>query len=177
LDHDTQKILTEGTKYFFLSIVGMSVRSAFSQITYVVTDCDSAKKSRLRINLTHRDTIWILLPDPLSLSLAFLYKSKNLSSRYKRTLGGILTEGMLILEFRSHSESSVLQKIKTTRHEELRWWWFRVKHHGVLNQNNTRRPASQNNNHQHFWCAGHGLTVDPNFQKQIPSEFPLRSLL
>jgi hypothetical protein len=26
--------LTEGTKYFFLSIVGISVRSAFSQMTY-----------------------------------------------------------------------------------------------------------------------------------------------
>jgi hypothetical protein len=64
---------TDGTRYFFLSIVGMSVLSAFSQITYGSKWESSAPLNVLRgANGTHWDAIWVLLSDALSFCLALL---------------------------------------------------------------------------------------------------------
>ena len=66
---------TEGTKYFFLSIVGMSVRSAFSQMTWeggqIAGDCDC------QCFATYRDTVRILLADAFRFSLALLCEKQR----------------------------------------------------------------------------------------------------
>lgn len=72
---------TDGTRYFFLSIVGMSVLSAFSQITYGFEGELSAPLHRIPCETgTHWNTVWVLLSDTLSFSLALLcYEGRVLS--------------------------------------------------------------------------------------------------
>ena len=72
---------TDGTRYFFLSIVGMSVLSAFSQMTYDmgygVRRYAAFRRSVSGMGLTRATTygypVGILLPDALSLRLALVY--------------------------------------------------------------------------------------------------------
>ena len=70
---------TDGTRYFFLSMVGMSVLSAFSQMTY---DMEYGTALRSIPSISERHTsdkattygypVRILLPDALSLRLALV---------------------------------------------------------------------------------------------------------
>ena len=62
--------LTDGTRYFFLSMVGISVLSAFSQITY---PNESAHFEDYDSKRTYWDAVRVLLADPLSFSLSLLY--------------------------------------------------------------------------------------------------------
>ena len=67
---------TDGTRYFFLSIVGISVLSAFSQMTYMArwgtSPVSIVVGGAQRETGTHRYTIWVLLSDALSFGLALL---------------------------------------------------------------------------------------------------------
>lgn len=63
-------LLTDGTRYFFLSMVGISVRSAFSQMTYATKLF--SKVHPVASYEAYWDAIWILLSYPLSFGLALL---------------------------------------------------------------------------------------------------------
>lgn len=58
--------LTAGTRYFFLSIVGMSLFSAFSQMTWRELARHAGD------NVANRDPVWVLLSDPLRLGLSLV---------------------------------------------------------------------------------------------------------
>ena len=69
---------TEGTRYFFLSIVGISVLSAFSQMTCSQTLCYYVTSGHPRERVsTYRDAIGVLLANALGFSLAFLWADKG----------------------------------------------------------------------------------------------------
>jgi hypothetical protein len=67
------RVRTEGTKYFFLSMVGISVRSAFSQMTCPSENVGGASLRGRCEKITYWNTIGILLANALSFSLAFLW--------------------------------------------------------------------------------------------------------
>lgn len=58
-------------------MVGMSVLSAFSQITctWVGGDQNASGMGEQMEIMTHRNPIWVFLPDALCLGLALLYTS------------------------------------------------------------------------------------------------------
>ena len=99
---------TDGTRYFFLSIVGISVLSAFSQMTYASRHAQhpngkwNARNAELRAD-THRYPVWVLLPDALCLGLALLWKvGRLMSSDRAHRRAAPPTEGVLILELGPH---------------------------------------------------------------------------
>ncbi len=57
-----------GTRYFFLSIVAMSLFSTFSQMTYAPESVHTYKEW-----MAYRDAVGVLLTDTVCLSLALLY--------------------------------------------------------------------------------------------------------
>ena len=99
------KARTDGTRYFFLSMVGMSVLSAFSQITYSTTGVNLIS-SRCTNEICHareydQDTsAGCALPLPCaSLRRAYTVQLTNIT-----ILRNELTEGVLILELGTHSD-------------------------------------------------------------------------
>jgi hypothetical protein len=71
---------TDGTRYFFLSMVGISVLSAFSQMTwkhrrgYMLSNMAIEAWTKI---CAHRNTIWVLLANTLSFTLALVCRNMN----------------------------------------------------------------------------------------------------
>ena len=99
---------TEGTRYFFLSIVGISVLSAFSQITLsVLANSTGGEKG------TYWDPVWVLLTNPLSFRLALLCRYEIKSMRWMGDMGnrGAREKGGLVSQLATGDRRVLTERV------------------------------------------------------------------
>ena len=94
--------LTDGTRYFFLSIVGISVLSAFSQITYIHESDHLGLSSRTNERTGIRSGYFWRILSASAFRFSTMEWQQSRSVRYRPWPRVIRTEGVLVLELGSH---------------------------------------------------------------------------